>query len=481
MGTSTLLIGLGKGGSALLPYLMAKDQFDLVAVCDSNADAVGVPIAKQCGLPYYQNAVEALTDLEPGLAVDASGDASLASTLYQVRPAGTSVVTGEASKLLWELLTTQEAQRRCELRFNRLMNDMHGALVVVQDEKIKFTNRAFRDLLGYNKNEILGYPYRSILAEEVQDRDLQSHRERTEGEEPLEEYDSKVEDHDGSLREVRVRARRTEWEGRPASLLIMNDVTELRRLQREREQFFRYMIHELRAPVSTLNSAVGALRKDAVRDDQERRDKMISVLGRATDRLGSFVEDFLELSRIQEQTISLTREPLDLGDIIEEEAENQRVLAEDKGLDLEIEHWDDFSVSGDDFVIRTAVRNLVNNAVKYTPEGSITVSMDHDRNRFRIHVSDTGLGLTEEEQQNIFQEFGRITRMKGMKGTGLGLALVKKLVETAGGEISVESPGKGEGSTFTVELPRSFGEPPADQPGSQGSSKKQNPPVPAGQ
>jgi len=457
MSTTTLLIGLGKGGSALLPYLLAKSDLELVAACDSNPEAVGIAIARQCGLEIYQNAVEAVREVHVDLVVDATGDPSLASTLYEERPAGTSVVTGEASRLLWELLSTHEAQRRSELRFNRLVDDMHSALVVVQDSKVKFINRAFQQLLGYAEKDLLGYPYKNILAEDVQERDLGYHKDRVDGKNPANEYDTKVVDSDGEIREMRVRARRTEWEGRGASLVIMNDVTELRNLQREREQFFRYMVHELRAPLSPLVTITSLLRKPEILDDKDRVQKLIATVARSTDRLQSFVNDYLELSRIQEQHLTLKHEELNVKDIVNDVVDEQKVLADDKGLSFKVEEWDDFSVTGDDFVVRTVVRNLVNNAVKYTQEGSVTVSVDHDTEKFRVHVSDTGSGLTEEEQENIFQEFGRIQRTSGLKGSGLGLALVKKLVDTAGGRISVESEGKDKGSTFIVELPRQFG------------------------
>jgi PAS domain S-box-containing protein len=460
MGTTTLLIGLGRGGSALLPYLLAKTEFDLVGVCDSNPDAVGVAIAKRCGLPFYQTAVNAVTDLRPDLVVDATGDPSLASTLYEVRPAGTSVVTGEASRLLWELLAVQEQQRRCELRFNRLINDMHSGFVVVQDARIKYINQAFLDMLGHeDKKEILGHPYGSVLADEVMERDLQFHRERMNGDAPTKEYDTKLIHKDGSIREVQVRVRRTDWEGRPASLIIMNDVTELRKLQREREQFFRYMVHELRAPLSPISTALTLLRQDRVLEDKRRLKNLVALLGRSADRLESFVKDFLELSRIHEQKLSIKQQPIDLRVIVEEEVENQRILAEDKGLSLEVEPWDEFPVSGDDFVVNTCVRNLVNNAIKYTDEGHVKVSVCQEDDSFRIQVADTGGGLTEKEQENIFQEFGQIKRTSGMKGTGLGLALVKKLVEASGGTVRVESEGEGKGSTFVVELPKVFGDP----------------------
>lgn len=462
MSSSTLLIGLGKGGSALLPYLLAKEQFDLVAVCDSNADAIGVPIARQCGLPFYQDPIEAMSELHPGLVVDSTGDASLASTLYEVRPAGTSVVTGKASRLLWELLSAQEQQRRCEIRFNRLMEDMHSAIVVVQDEKIKFTNRALHDMLDYSEEDIMGHPYKTILADEVQDRDLQSHRDRVEGKPANKEYDTKLLHSDGSTREARARVRKTDWEGRPASLIIMHDVTELRRLQREREQFFRYMVHEMRAPLSPITMAIGLLRDEEVLEDKERLKNLVALLARSTNRLENFVDDFLELAKVEEQELSLSQDAIDLEEIVEEIVEDQRVLAEDKGLELHVDSWDEFSVSGDEFVVRTAVRNLVNNAIKYTDEGEIEVSVDKDAKSFRIHVRDTGAGLSEEERSQVFQEFGRIRRMEGMKGTGLGLALVKKMVEAADGEVSVESPGKDKGCTFTVELPRVFGDPDAE-------------------
>ncbi len=459
MATTTLLIGLGRGGSALLPYLMAKDEFDLIGACDSNSQAVGVTIARQCGLALYQDAEEALRDLHVDLVIDATGDPSLATLLYEVRPAGTALVTGEASRLLWQLLSTHEAQRRSEIRFNRLLEDMHSGLVVVQDGNIKFANRIFYEMLGYAKENLLGYPYGKILTDNVRERDLTYHRQRVQGEKPLREYDTEVIDAQGNVLEMRVRARLTEWEGKPASLAIMHDVTELRRLQREREQFFRYMVHELRAPLSPLTSVTSLLRKPEVQKDPERIEKLTGILSRSTDRLQSFVDDYLELSKIEEQTITLKQKDLHLAQIIEEVVENQRILAEDKGLELNVEPWEEFSLHGDDFVVRTAVRNLVNNAVKYTQEGHVRVYVDHDAKRFRIHVSDTGAGLTEEEQQNIFQEFGRIQRTEGMKGSGLGLALVKKLVDAAGGEIQVESAGKDQGSTFTVQLPRVFGKP----------------------
>ncbi len=113
--------------------------------------------------------------------------------------------------------------------------------------------------------------------------------------------------------------------------------------------------------------------------------------------------------------------------------------------------------------METVVRNLVNNAIKYTESGSITVSVEAEGDAFRILVTDTGPGLSAGEQQLVFREFGRIERGPGIKGTGLGLALVKKLAEAAGGRAWVESEGKGHGCTFIVDLPLRFADGPSEQ------------------
>ena len=460
MATQTLLIGLGKGGTALMPYLMAHPEFDLVAVCDSSPEAVGRFLAERSRVPFYQSPAEAVTTVKPHLVIDATGDPSLPPLLYDVRPAGTSVVTGEASRLLWALLQALEGRRRCEIRHDRLLGDMLAGMLVVQDGRVRFLNPAFLRMTGLEKEQVLGVPYDALLAEDVRERDLEYYRRRMAGAGDVPpEYDTKVLHADGSPREMHVRARLTDFDGRPASLLIMMDVTELRRLQRERERFFRFMVHELRAPLSPMVTAVSLLRQEKVQENPEQVRRLLPLMARSTDRLRQFVDDFLELSRLDTEALRVTQEPVDLKATIEETVEGQCILAEEKGLDLTVEPWEPFEVRGDVFVVRTVTQNLVNNAVKYTDEGGVTVSVEARGERFRLSVRDTGAGLTREEQKNLFQEYGRIQRMEGVKGTGLGLALVKRILDACGGRIEVQSPGKNQGSTFTVTLPRVFGDP----------------------
>lgn len=455
--TTTLLIGLGRGGSALLPYIVANEQFKLVGACDSSPEAVGVPMARMTGIPFYEDAIEAIKELKPHLVIDASGDPSLPSALHEVRPAGTSVVTAEASKLLWDLLSALEGRRRSDLRYDRLLSDMNSGIVVVQNAKIRFVNPAFLKMFGYTAENLLGRPYGNIITPEYRDRDMGYHRERVAGHRVVEEYETQVMHGDGDFREVMVRARLSEWDGSAASLVIMSDVTSLRELQRERERFFRFMIHELRAPLSPLVTMMPLLRKREIVEDEEKFGQIAARIQRSVDRLRSFIDDFLDLSKFDQESISVKQTDVDLDSLIREVADAQKILADDKGLELTVEDWTSFPVRGDEVIVRTVVQNLINNAIKYTNEGFVKVQVDRKDDMFSISVFDSGSGLTEEEQNSLFQEYGRIQRTAGVKGTGLGLALVRKLVDACGGDVTVKSEGKDKGSTFTVSLPLVFG------------------------
>jgi signal transduction histidine kinase len=235
-------------------------------------------------------------------------------------------------------------------------------------------------------------------------------------------------------------------------------VTRLRELLHEREKFFRFMVHELRAPLSPLVTTMAVLRSPSVIGNEEKRTAMLARMSRAVDRMVSFVDDFLDLSKLDQETLAVKQTDVQLDAIVKVVVEGQMPLAEDKGLALTAAPWAPFPIRGDPVVLRTVIQNLVNNAIKYTEKGRVELRVSRDEDTFSIRVCDTGAGLTPEEQKNLFQEFGRIKRMEGVKGTGLGLALVRKLVDACEGRVTVESAGKQQGSCFTVTLPYVFGE-----------------------
>src|SRR5215471_8478110 len=212
--------------------------------------------------------------------------------------------------------------------------------------------------------------------------------------------------------------------------------------------------HELRTPLTAIRS-VGEVGLRGRRDEAAYREIIGSMLEEA-DRLALLVDRLLMLSRADTGQAKLSMDVVDSGALAEEVAEQLGVLAEEKGQSIQVHfdpvpHW-----VGDRVVLRQALLNLVDNAIKYTPAaGSIEVRVAHTDSGTTIDVSDTGPGIPEELQSRIFDRFYRVDRARSREngGTGLGLAIAKWAVEVNGGQLTLES-ANGAGSRFRITLPQ---------------------------
>jgi signal transduction histidine kinase len=230
---------------------------------------------------------------------------------------------------------------------------------------------------------------------------------------------------------------------------------ELREANRIKDEFLAVMSHELRTPLNSILGWTQLVRTGSL--DESTSDRALQTIERNTKLLGKMIEDLLDVSRIMTGKLLLDVRPIELGPVIEAALEAVRPAADAKGIRLE--SWLNPSVgtvSGDPNRLQQVVWNLLSNAMKFTPRnGRVDVSLERDGLNARITVADTGEGIDQEFLPYVFDRFRQADSTFARKhgGLGIGLAIVRNLVEMHGGSVKADTGGKGRGSTFTVSFP----------------------------
>lgn len=254
-----------------------------------------------------------------------------------------------------------------------------------------------------------------------------------------------------------------ERENEACAILVFHDITELRRLENIRKDFVANVSHELRTPLTSIKGYVEAL-LDGAKEDPDALAKFLDIILKQSDRLNLIIEDLLELSKIESGRVSFKEELLDVRTVVDRTVSMIQPIADKKGhrLTTVIDHHLP-AVAGDEGRLVQVLTNLLDNAVKYTPEnGTITVAVHlvgegtgtPGRRMLELSVTDTGIGIPEQDRPRVFERFYRVdkARSRELGGTGLGLAIVKHIVEGQGGHVWVEG-AEPQGSRFVVRLP----------------------------
>ena len=238
-------------------------------------------------------------------------------------------------------------------------------------------------------------------------------------------------------------------------LAVFVDVTETRRLETLRKDFVANVSHELRTPITAVRSAVDTLRL-TLSGDPVSSERFVDIIDRNAQRLGSLVEDLLDLSRIESKDYKPEAKPIALRNLADQVVTLLRVRIEEKSLDVANEIDGQLPPArADRRALEQVFTNLLDNAVKYCGAGAtVRVRAQQTERGLRVEIADTGPGIEPRHLPRLFERFYRVDsgRSRDMGGTGLGLSIVKHLIETMGGAIGVEStPGRG--STFWFTLP----------------------------
>jgi two-component system phosphate regulon sensor histidine kinase PhoR len=243
--------------------------------------------------------------------------------------------------------------------------------------------------------------------------------------------------------------------GLVGGVLVLHDITDLRRLEMVRRDFVANVSHELKTPVTAIRGLVETM-LDTDDMDPGTRTRFLEKVENQSQRMSNLVSDLLTLSRVESRRgIHLDRERFDLRERVLDSERRALVVADEKGIRLESDiTTDPIDVFGDEEGLQKIVDNLLDNAIKYTPQGgSVLLQVAVEGSVASILVEDSGIGIDEEDQERIFERFYRVdkARSRELGGTGLGLSIVKHLVAAMGGTIRLDSK-LGEGSRFRVEF-----------------------------
>ncbi|MFH1718471.1 MAG: ATP-binding protein, partial [Planctomycetota bacterium] len=239
---------------------------------------------------------------------------------------------------------------------------------------------------------------------------------------------------------------------------VLHDITREKQIQQMKSDFVSHVSHELKTPLASI-TAYSEMLADGETNDEETRKEFYSVIQNQAQRLNRLIEDILNTSRIESGLIKVNKEPVSLTMAIEEQMQMIKSYAEEKNMEIVWRKPIVFDqVYADRDMISQVIVNLLSNAVKYTPSGGtvkIETEVDEVASLVRVSVTDTGVGIPEDEIEHVFDKFYRVgANKKQAKGTGLGLNLVKQIVEKVhGGRVFVTSQ-VGKGSTFGFELPQ---------------------------
>lgn len=349
-------------------------------------------------------------------------------------------------------ITRQRAERELQLTTEKLRTsrrdffgivekNVDGVIIVDRDGKVRFVNPSAVSLFGKPRNQLIGAPFGlPLIGGDMTEVDILHSG--------------------GESRIVEMSIQDTDWEGMPAHLVILHDVTAQKEMENSKTEFIANISHDLRTPLTSIKNAVDILLGRKAGEINEVQDRFLSMAERNVERLRKLINDILDISNIESNRFELACTNMDFKRCIDHVRADLDSLAHAKSISLQSRVEPDLSSThADAYRIEQVLTNLIENAIKFTaPGGKIAIEVasakdpgkSNGAGSIQVSVSDNGSGISEEHLSKLFDRFYRAG--SAQPGTGLGLSICKKIVEAHGGKIWCES-RQGEGSTFTFSLP----------------------------
>lgn len=416
--------------------------FGLIAIIGYGVTAwiTWLPIAAR--LQRMQKAVASYAQGDYGMRLDAADRNELGNLA--------SDLNWMAQQLHCRHIVEQDRIRHHE---SLLMSMTEGILAIDTDGCLISLNRAARKILHLEEGDYHGRLLREFIRQE---KLLTFIRDALHAEEPL-SCDILL---NGSI------MRHVELDSAPlvsgenqriGTLIVINDVTNVKRLEGVRRDFVANVSHELKTPITSIKGFMETLLDGALENPEDTK-RFVEIIARQADRLDSIIEDLLSLSRIEQESErgQISLDPGRIVDVLKAAMQATQSRAEARQTTIICHCAEELSARMNAPLLEQALINLIDNAIKYGGEKArVELSAEVSEGRLLIHVSDNGPGIPKEHHQRVFERFYRVdkSRSRKMGGTGLGLSIVKYICQAHGGTVTLQS-AVGQGSRFTISLPQ---------------------------
>ncbi|MFQ6126069.1 MAG: PAS domain S-box protein [Candidatus Heimdallarchaeota archaeon] len=377
---------------------------------------------------------------------------------YQGKPADLITIID-----ITEQKRAEEALRESETKYSTLVEQAKDGVLIVLDGECKFANRALAEILGYSIDEIIGTSFLNLVSPESRELVIQRYKERMAGvtTPPFDEF--KLLCKDGSTKDVEVSVGIIRYQGRSAIHGIVRDITERKRiieaqrvLEDKRATFIEIISHELRTPLTAIRGYTELFQQRGSELDQASRELCFEAINRNVQRLERLVKGVSTLKQLERGIFRLELQEVNFCDFLTKAIKPFQARL---GEELEFHSCPNKSpviVEIDPDRLLQVLDNLLENAVKQTPQNKrkIIVSTKTNPKTVQVQVIDNGVGINPDDLVRIFDPFVFIPTIYSASGTGIGLYLSRMIANAHSGSLIAHSDGKGQGSIFTLELPR---------------------------